>query len=373
MGKTTTKARILLGQNWFIFFLFTAWFLINYMVFLVLNGGNYLDALLTTFYFMQHESLYGNFYPVISEFVIFGVIFSVITTGFFRKYNPLQTSLALARSMKNHVIIIGYSHLGRRIRRYLKEKKIKCVVVESDEDLVSHLIKDECPIVPRKAQRIDALEDANAESARLVFTCRNDLETLIVSNSLIRDLNKKCQIITRCFDDSVAKILEKSFQCKTISTSKYASEYILSEMERLQMDKAIIIGYTNTTIRLSEEFKRKGIEYHIIEREKTKVEDIIDDEPIIIGDGKDKENLQEAGINNTDIVIILVDKADEVLLIADSVRELSQSNLICRFFHEEVGEILEKEPFNATVISQSEHALDQLIKEGVFDFKKKRS
>ncbi|MDD1779118.1 MAG: hypothetical protein LUQ65_13205, partial [Candidatus Helarchaeota archaeon] len=57
-----------------------------------------------------------------------------------------------------------------------------------------------------------------------------------------------------------------------------------------------------------------------------------------------------------------------ILLIADEIREQTKNcALICRFFHEEVAEILEKPPFNALVTSTSQHMLDKLIELGIFN------
>ncbi|MHA1229408.1 MAG: hypothetical protein ACTSPQ_02055 [Candidatus Helarchaeota archaeon] len=120
MGKKLIKIKILLKQNSLVLSIFLLWFIINYFVFYTLTN-DLITSLLIIFYFIQYSGQYGSFYPVISEFVIFGVIFSVITTGFYRKYNPEQTSLALARFRKNHVVIIGYSHLGIRIKNYLDQ------------------------------------------------------------------------------------------------------------------------------------------------------------------------------------------------------------------------------------------------------------
>ncbi|MBD3228887.1 MAG: hypothetical protein GF329_11930 [Candidatus Lokiarchaeota archaeon] len=371
MGKRLIKVGILLKQNWYVFFIFLGWFFVNYVVFYALTARDHLEALWITFYFKtlpESISLYGNFYPIISEFVIFGVIFSVITTGFFRKYNPKQTCINYARSLKNHAVIIGYSHLGRRLRRFLYKNNIECVIIEENENLVKHLIELESPVIIRKPYNINILKDANIQAAKLVFTTKNDLETLIVSTSLTRQLNTSCKIVCRCFDDSVAEILEKKIRCKTISTSKYARDHILNEVKKLNVKSTIIIGYTNLTIRLMFAFSSLGIKYTIIEKDKNKVLDIIDDQPVIVGDAKDKENLREAGIDDIDMVIALIDVADEILLIADIIRELNQDcHLMCRFFHEEVGNVLEQH-FNAKVISQSKNALKNLIKEGFFEF-----
>ncbi|MHA1300974.1 MAG: NAD-binding protein [Candidatus Helarchaeota archaeon] len=183
-------------------------------------------------------------------------------------------------------------------------------------------------------------------------------------------MNKKCKIICRCFNDSIAEVLEKTFDCKIISTSYYAANFILSEITEKSIKNIIIVGYTNVTRRLIDRFQNMEIKYKIIEKNKNLVTDIIDDGSVIVGDAKDKDRLIEAGIHDADMAIVLVDRADEVIVIADKAKELKKDcHLICRFFHEDVGAILEKPPFNAKVISQSKHALEKIIEEGIFEFK----
>ena len=149
----------------------------------------------------------------------------------YRKYHPAQMCLALSKSMDNHTVIIGYSHLGQRIKEYLDRKNEKNVVIEEEETLVHDLIEDEEPVVPKKAHNPEILEDANVLYAKLIIITKNDLETLIVATHLIREANKKCRIICRCFDDSLAKIIEKQLGCETISTSRYACQIISSKIK----------------------------------------------------------------------------------------------------------------------------------------------
>ncbi len=368
MKKKIIKAKILFRQNWMAFAFLILWFLINYFVFIGLTGGNLSEALRFTFYFGEMENDYGYFYPTMSGFLIFGLILTLITVELYRKYHPQQTCLALSRDMVNHTVIIGYSHLAQRIREYLLENNKKYVVIEDDLEVVKELIQNEEPLVTRKPLKMDTLEDANIKEARLVISTKNDLEILVVANNLVRDVNKHCKIVCRCFDDSLAKILEKQLECINISTSKYALEVITHEIDQYETKTLLIIGGTHVTRRLLPELKKRGIDYKIIEKNRTIVEDLIDEEPIIIGDAKDRDILKEGNITSTDLVIILTDDVEEILLTADAVRELNaHCDLICRFFHEELAEILEKPPFNAFVISTSKHTLERLIEDGIFD------
>jgi Trk K+ transport system NAD-binding subunit len=367
MRKKMVKSKILLKENWIWFLIVIGWFIVNYIVFYMLNSGNYNQALLYTFFFAQMPGLYGNFYQVMSDFVIFGLLIGLVTVGLYRNYHPEQTSLAISRSMKNHTIIVGFSHLGQRIRAYLIKNNKQCVVIEDDKTLVKGLIEDEEPIIVQKPLKAEVLEQANVKQAKLVIFTQDDLEILAVGTNLIRDVNKTCKIVCRCFDDSLAQILERQVGCKVISTSFYAADLIIGEVEKIKAKNLLIIGCTHTARRLLQKMKDRNISYKIIDYNRATVEDLLDEEPIIVGDAKDKDILKEAGISSIDLAIILTDTVSEILLIADQVRELNKNcALICRFFHEEVAEILEKPPFNAFVTSTSQHMVEKLIEMGIF-------
>lgn len=367
MKRSIIKLKILLKQNWIWFAALFIWFLANYIGFYFLTGGNFTEALMYTFYFGQLAHPYGYFYIIFSQCIILGLIISLVTVGLYRNYHPRQTCLTLAKSMKNHIILIGFSHLGQRIREFLIKNKKKYVIIEEEEALIKDLIEAEEPIIPQKPIKREVLENANVKDAKLVICTKNSLENLVVGANLIRDVNKTCKIICECFDDSLAPILEKDLGCTTISTSLYAADYIMAEIDKLNPQNILLIGCTYTTRCMLKQLKDKNIIYKIIEYNRTAVEDLLDEEPIIIGDAKDKDILAEAGISSVDLAIILIDTVQENLIIADQIRELNKNcPLICRFFHEELAEILEKPPFNALVISTSKHMLEKLIEMGIF-------
>jgi len=367
MRKSLIKLKILLKQNWIWFTFLFLWFIANYIVFYILLSGNFIEALIYTFYFGQLTHPYGYFYIIFSQCIILGLIISLVTIGLYRNYHPKQTCSALAKSMKNHTIIIGFSHLGQRIREFLIKNEKQYVIIEEEETLIKDLIEAEEPVIPQKPIQISVLENANIKDAKLVICTKNNLENLVVGVNLVRDVNKTCKIICECFDDSLAPILEKDLECTTISTSLYAADYIIGEIDKLNAQNILLIGCTYITRHLLKQLKDRNITYRIIEYKRTNVEDLLDEEPITVGDAKDKDILTEAGIYSVDLAIILIDTVQENLIIADQIRELNQTcPLICRFFHEELAEILEKPPFNALVISTSKHMLEKLVEMNVF-------
>ncbi len=90
--KSWIKFKLLFRQNWIAFSIILSWFLINYLVFVMLfmigfqgtTQNAFVDAVLVLFYFTDLNMPYGHFYPVFSEFIIFGLIFSLITVELYR-------------------------------------------------------------------------------------------------------------------------------------------------------------------------------------------------------------------------------------------------------------------------------------------------
>ena len=115
-----TKLKILITQNIKPLLIVLGWFIFNYLIFLYESSLNYIESLLILFYFRESPTLWGNFYSSMTEFLIFGLVFSLITIELFRKYNPIEACRKFASVLDDHIIIIGYNHLGQRTADYLR-------------------------------------------------------------------------------------------------------------------------------------------------------------------------------------------------------------------------------------------------------------
>ena len=117
-SKNYIKFKSIIKQNSYAIIIVILWFLCNYIAFSFITY-DFIEAFLILFFFKVNSSLYGCFYANFSEFIIFGLLFSLITIDLFRKYNPVDTSRKLAMSHTDHVVIIGYNHIGQRIANFL--------------------------------------------------------------------------------------------------------------------------------------------------------------------------------------------------------------------------------------------------------------
>jgi CPA2 family monovalent cation:H+ antiporter-2 len=137
----------------------------------------------------------------------------------------------IAKEMKGHIVVIGYSHLGQRLVSYFIEKKIPYCLIEKDKERIDELLRQGEAVVVDDAKENDALHDANLMNAKMVIIASNNLETALIVTKRARQLNKDCQIITRCFQDEFAEILESLGADEVISSSKNAFEDIAKKIK----------------------------------------------------------------------------------------------------------------------------------------------
>jgi CPA2 family monovalent cation:H+ antiporter-2 len=94
--------------------------------------------------------------------------------------------------------------------------------VEKDKDKVDELLRLGEPVIVDDAKEWDALADANVASAKKVVIASNNLETALIVTKRVRDINKGCTIITRCFQDEFVEVIETLGADEVISSSKNA-------------------------------------------------------------------------------------------------------------------------------------------------------
>lgn len=366
------KIGALLRQNFEAIFIISFWFSMNYFIFLSFSA-NVLESFLIIFYFKNHESLYGTFYSNFSEFIIFGIIFSLITVELYRKYNPIETCRKLAKKYEDHAIIIGFNHIGQRIYNHLNFIEKDTVVIDKNQEVVSELIEKEKAVVVDDALKMETLLDAGIRKAKAVFVMSDNLELELVVNDHIRYLNNSCKLVCRVFQDDIAEIIASTYEAETISTSKYASDFIINRIQEKDYENILLIGMNHISARIIHRIKKKFPERSccLIEEDEEVIEDLIYEKTdnIIIGDPKELEILKEVNIKEIDLVINVISNATDSVLITKRIRDLNQNcKIISRFFQDPIAEIVEKSPFNSEVMSSSKHTLEIMIQKGLLNF-----
>ena len=117
----------------------------------------------------------------------------------------------LMERLKNHVIVYGYGHLGRYVIEKLGELGFDYVVITTDAQLYSELIKEKSLVVLEQQTRpIEALRKAGIEKAgMLIVSHQNDPDNMLITLSA-RRLRPDMRIVSVVHDSDLVEALKGS-------------------------------------------------------------------------------------------------------------------------------------------------------------------
>lgn len=219
-----------IGLLSFLFF----WFFCGFLVYFFILKLEFTEALKACLFFKKTEGDFSSAYGMWSQGIIFGVIFTFMIQNIIAKYNPERGCRMIAKEMQGHIIVIGYSHLGQRLVSHFMQEKIPYCLIEKNKEGIDELLRLGEPVVVDDAREKDALEDAGIARAKALIVASNNLETALLVTKRAREYNKNCSIITRCFQDEFAEIVESLGASEVISSSKNAFDDILSKLSILR-------------------------------------------------------------------------------------------------------------------------------------------
>jgi hypothetical protein len=70
------------------------------------------ESFLNAIYFRSRPDSFWVLYSFWGQCVLFGIVISIFLLQAFERYNPQEGCRMRAKEMQNHVIIVGYTHLG---------------------------------------------------------------------------------------------------------------------------------------------------------------------------------------------------------------------------------------------------------------------
>jgi len=203
-------------------------------------------------------SPFTKIYAVLWSIVIAQAVLGFIVSAFFEEYNPIITSKLLAKSSRNHTIIIHYNHLAHRIIDHLRKLNRPFAIIEDEQELLEDLINDGQPAIIGDPIEITNLNAVGVKRCKEVFIVSNDPEESVVSTNRIRQLNPKCPIYVRVFDDKIADFLQRNpLNAKTFSTTQWTMNKLLKVCEEGDKKPALIFGFDNLSQRLIEYLTNK--------------------------------------------------------------------------------------------------------------------
>jgi hypothetical protein len=194
-------------------------------------------------------------WPIFVEVMIFGFIIGAL----FSKYNPVIAARHISAHQSNHVVVIGYNHLGRRIIDYLRAKRIDYVLLEENEEDVDELIALEAPVVVGDPIDDNNLTACNVKKAREVYILLEDTQKQIVAAEKIRKMNSACTINVRVFEDYYnAYFQSPPLNAIPFSTSSWALEVLITWLNECpnscdpEKNGILMLGRDHLVVRMAE-------------------------------------------------------------------------------------------------------------------------
>jgi hypothetical protein len=216
------RARLLLRQVRTSVLFMLAWFSLGTAGFEVFDHLPFGPALLNALFLGRQRGWFWDLYSWWGQCVLFGITVSVFLMKSVLEHNPLEACRMLARDMKEHVIVVGYTHFGKRIVDHLRDCGRPWVLIERDATAVDHLVRAGDPVIVDNAKETSTLADAGIQHAHMLIVASDNIETALLVTKRAREANREARIVVRCFQDDFAEILEGLGANEVISASKSA-------------------------------------------------------------------------------------------------------------------------------------------------------
>jgi Trk K+ transport system NAD-binding subunit len=347
--RVLLRIAITARQNWAALAFAAAWLAVNGLVFALVLRLPAPEAALTALCFHKMEGSWGRFYAAFTELVVFGAVASLIVADATRRYRPEATCAALAARARDHLVVIGLTNLGKRVRAMALEVGATVVVVDENRARVDALIRAEEPLVLGSAREPATLRAARVDRARVVVIAADELEIAAVACSIVRAANPRCKLVVRCPDDDVGQILARAYDARVLSTSRIAARFLLGRAQKAGARRAVVLGENNFGRRVAEVLAGERIAC------------------ALVPETDDPAALASAGVKDADLIVLADDDLGKNLLRVARIRDLNPDALVaCRVFHDDAAQILTKRPFRCLVLSTSRLAAEALAAEGIF-------
>jgi Trk K+ transport system NAD-binding subunit len=144
---------------------------------------------------------------------------------FNRRARSKEWEMAVASTMKKHIVLVGLGHLGYRVAQHLNEMGKNVVVIELQAD--SHTVVAAramgITVIEEDARNATALDGANIRSAQtIILASQNDAMNLQIALKA-RSLNPDIQVVIRIFDEDFAHALHDQFGFVALSATEMAA------------------------------------------------------------------------------------------------------------------------------------------------------
>jgi glutathione-regulated potassium-efflux system protein KefC len=233
---------------------------------LLAQGGEFAFVLIAL---VQSEALIS---PDLAAFLVVVATFSMLITPLLLLLNDrfLRPSLSSAdeqqtdiESNQNHVIVAGYGRFGQIIGRLMMSLKIPVTVVDHDPNQIEMLRRFDYKVYYGDASRLDLLEAAGIDKARLLVLAIDDADTLLETTRMVSEHYPHVPILARAKNrGDVARLKEagaKDVRRELFSSSLELGELALKELGygAHQAHKTVMRfrGYDEKALELAAKFR----------------------------------------------------------------------------------------------------------------------
>jgi hypothetical protein len=216
------RIRVFLRLSRPAFAMMLAWVALGTVVFRTVLGLPFGDALQNALYLGRQRGWLWDLYSFWGQCILFGIVVSFVLLPAMQRFNPQEVSRMLSEQVRNHTIVVGYTHLGARLVEDLESRGDAFVLIEKDVTTVDHLVRAGKPVVVDNAKEVTTLESAGIRHARSIIVTSDNIETALLVTKRAREANRDVRIIVRCFQDDFVEILEGLGADDVISSSKSA-------------------------------------------------------------------------------------------------------------------------------------------------------
>lgn len=365
-NRQEIERRLMFRQNRWLLQLLAGWLLFSFGA-LLLTGHPVMETLQILAFFQEDKSHFGFFYASMTDFVVFGLVISVLLVDMQRRVRPEETCRVMAEELHRHAIIFHFSNLGKRTWQLFVDNDIPVTVVDPDPANLEELVRDGYPCLVGTGRTSADLDAVNVRDARFVMICSDHLESAAVICSLVRQRNKSCDLVARCADDDIGEVLARRYQATVVSTSRVASYFLREYLTKNKVQKCVLIGGGQLGRRMIPILEELEHDYSVVAAHEHDVSDLLDKSHYIIGRFTDDRILEQAGVVDTELVLFTEDDFSLAMATVDRVRGLNhRCRVVCRVFMDDAADLMHAEPFRCDIFSTSRQAVDQLRQQGAF-------
>lgn len=129
--------------------------------------------------------------------------------------------IALASTMKNHVIVFGAGHVGIRVVNELHRMGYDVVVIDNSPDpgIEERLQELRAPLIIGDGRLASTLEKAGLNDALAFVACTSNDHVNLEVIMRVRDMNRNIRIVSRAWNQGFARQMKEFFNIESVLSS----------------------------------------------------------------------------------------------------------------------------------------------------------